>query len=278
MWAAFPRKPSSLRTRPVRCKGGRPFRRADGNPVGIDFPAVMERMRKLRADLSPHDSARRFAKLGVDVFLGEARFAGPDTIEVAGQMLRFKRAVIATGARAVEPPSGLAEAGYPDQRNGIQSYSVSGPACVHRWRTDWLRVAQAFQRWVPRSACSTKTRTCWNREDIEAAALVQKALLREGIALRLNATITRIERSAGGRLIYYEAQGKEETFAVDEILAGAAVRRISRAQLEAAGVNYDQRKGVLVNDYLQTSNPHVYGAGDVCLDGIHPCRRFFAGS
>src|SRR5262245_56384021 len=67
-----------------------------GAPAQADFAAVMERMRKLRADLSPNDSAQRFAKLGVDVFLGEARFAGPDTVEVGGRTLRFKRAVIAT--------------------------------------------------------------------------------------------------------------------------------------------------------------------------------------
>src|SRR4030095_8925041 len=81
-----------------------PFGVRAREPVEVDFPAAMARLRKLRADLSPHDSARRFAKLGVEVCLGEARFAGPDTVEVAGQTLRFKRAVIATGARAVEPP------------------------------------------------------------------------------------------------------------------------------------------------------------------------------
>src|SRR5262245_30357444 len=84
-----------------------------GATAQVDFATVMERMRKLRADLSPTDSAGRFAKLGVDVFLGEAHFAGPDTVEVEGKALRFKRAVIATGARAVAPPvPGLSEAGY----------------------------------------------------------------------------------------------------------------------------------------------------------------------
>jgi len=101
---------------------------------------------------------------------------------------------------------------------------------------------------------------------MEAAALVQKAFIREGIALRLNATITQVERSAGGKLVYYEAQGKEETLAVDEILAGAGrAPNIEGLNLETAGVQYDRRKGVLVNDCLQTSNPHIYGAGDVCL-------------
>src|SRR2546426_340028 len=90
-----------------------PFGVRVGSPVQADFPAAMKRMRQLRADLSPHDSAQRFAKLGVDVFLGEARFAGPDTVEVGGQTLRFKRAVIATGARATDPPDPrLTESGY----------------------------------------------------------------------------------------------------------------------------------------------------------------------
>ncbi|HYR02180.1 MAG TPA: FAD-dependent oxidoreductase, partial [Syntrophobacteria bacterium] len=72
--------------------------------TAADFPAVMERMRRLRARISHHDSARRFRELGVDVFLGEGRFAGPDRMEVAGKTLRFRRAVIATGARPVDPP------------------------------------------------------------------------------------------------------------------------------------------------------------------------------
>src|SRR3954447_14578768 len=79
-----------------------------------DFPAVMQRLRRVRARISEHDSARRFQnELGVDVFLGDARFASADTVEVGGRMLRFKRAVIATGARAVAPGiTGLADAGF----------------------------------------------------------------------------------------------------------------------------------------------------------------------
>lgn len=57
--------------------------------VTVDFPAVMARMRRLRAQISTHDSARRFQSLGVDVFLGEARFTGRDTVDVDGQTLRF---------------------------------------------------------------------------------------------------------------------------------------------------------------------------------------------
>ena len=68
----------------------------------FDFGAAMERMRKLRAGISEHDSVERFTKLGVDVFLGNGRFAGPNAIEVDGKKLQFARAVIASGARAAE--------------------------------------------------------------------------------------------------------------------------------------------------------------------------------
>jgi len=80
----------------------------------VDFAAVMERMRRIRAQIAPHDSAERFTKeLGVDVFLGEGRFVGRDALEVAGARLRFRRAVIATGARAGAPDvPGLADAGF----------------------------------------------------------------------------------------------------------------------------------------------------------------------
>ena len=238
-----------------------------GKPVEIDFPAVMERMRKLRADLSPNDSAQRFAKLGVDVFLGEARFAGPDTVEVAGKTLRFKRAVIATGARALEPLiPGLAEAGYLTNETVFNLTQCPARLAVIGGGPIGCELAQAFQRLGSQVCLLHKNAHLLDREDMEAAAIVQRSFVREGVTLRLNAKITRAERNGGGKLVSYETQGKEETLAVDEILAGAGrAPNIEGLNLEAAGVQYDRRKGVLVNDYLQTSNPHIYGAGDVCL-------------
>ena len=234
----------------------------------VDFPAVMERMRKLRADLSPTDSAQRFAKLGVDVFLGEARFAGPDTVQVAGETLRFKRAVIATGARAVEPPiPGLAEVGYLTNETVFNLTQRPARLAVIGGGPIGCELAQAFQRLGSQVSLFHKNAHLLDREDMEAAAIVQSAFIREGIALRLNATLTRVERNGGGKLIYFEPQGKEETLTVDEILIGTGrAPNVEGLNLEAVGVQYDPRKEVLVNDCLQTTNPRIYAAGDVCLN------------
>ena len=80
----------------------------------VDFSAVMARMRRLRAGISHHDSVTRFSQeLGVDVFLGDARFLSSDTVAVGDARLRFARAVLCSGARAAEPEiPGLADAGF----------------------------------------------------------------------------------------------------------------------------------------------------------------------
>jgi len=236
-------------------------------PAQVDFPAVMERMRKLRADLSPHDSAERFAKLGVDVFLGEARFVGPDTIEVGGQTLRFKRAVVATGARATDPPvPGLAETGYLTNQTVFNLTECPPRLAVMGGGPIGCELAQAFQRLGSHVSLLHKNAHLLDREDTDAAALVQKAFIREGITLRLNARITRVERNGAGKLVWYELQGKEETLAVDEILAAAGrAPNVEGLNLETVGVQYEPGKGVLVNDRLQTTNSRIYAVGDVCL-------------
>jgi len=236
-------------------------------PAQVDFPAVMERMRKLRADLSPHDSAERFAKLGVNVFLGEAYFAGPDTVQVAGQTLRFKRAVIATGARAMQPPiPGLAEAGYLTNETVFSLTQCPARLAVIGGGPIGCELAQAFQRLGSQVSLLHKNAHLLDREDMDAAALAQKAFIREGLTVLLNTKINRVERNGGGKVLCYETHGKEERLVVDEILAGAGrAPNVEGLNLETAGVQYDPRKGVLVNDCLQTTNPHIYAAGDVCL-------------
>src|ERR1044071_3336402 len=208
-----------------------------GSPAQADFPAVMERMRNLRANLSPADSAQRFAKLGVDVFLGEASFGGPDTVKVAGQTLRFKQAVITTGARAVEPPiPGLTEAGYLTNETVFNLTQLPAKLAVVGGGPIGCELAQAFQRLGSEVSLFHKNSHLLDREDIDAAAIVQKAFVREGIALRLNVAITRVERNGGGKIIYYKAEGKEETLAVDEILIGTGrAPNVEGPNLEAVG-------------------------------------------
>ena len=97
-------------------------------------------MRRLRASLSPNDSARRFTSLGVDVFLGEGKFTGPETIQVGDASLRFSKAAICTGARAASPDIPGIEGGrIPDQRVRVQSHRATPSPRSPRRGADRLR-------------------------------------------------------------------------------------------------------------------------------------------
>ncbi|MFP3868700.1 MAG: FAD-containing oxidoreductase [Desulfobacteraceae bacterium] len=235
----------------------------------VDFPAVMARMRRLRAGISHHDSARRFQDLGVDVFLGAARFVGPDAVEVEGRTLPFKKAVIATGGRAVHSNiAGLAEAGFLTNETVFSITERPARLLVLGGGPIGCEFAQAFQRLGCRVTMLHKHDRIMNREDSEAAELIQKRFLREGIHLILNAKPRRVTRTATGKVVHYERNGQITEIEVDEILVGAGrAPNVEGLNLEAAGVKYEagRGRGVFVNDKLQTTNPHIYAAGDICL-------------
>jgi pyruvate/2-oxoglutarate dehydrogenase complex dihydrolipoamide dehydrogenase (E3) component/uncharacterized membrane protein YdjX (TVP38/TMEM64 family) len=237
--------------------------------VEVDFAAVMARMRRLRAGISEHDSARRFRDLGVDVFLGQARFTGRDTVEVDGKTLRFKKAVIATGGRAVHPNiPGLAEAGYLTNETVFSLTERPRRLLVMGGGPIGCEFAQAMQRLGCQVTLLHKYDRLMNREDPDAAKIVQKIFLKEGITLIYNAKPIRVDRGETGKVIQYEHDGQAGVVEVDEILVGAGrAPNVEGLNLEAAGVVYEGGKGrgVVVNDKLQTSNPNIYAAGDICL-------------
>jgi len=233
----------------------------------VDFPAVMERMRRLRARISFHDSAKRLQKLGVDVFLGEGRFAGPGTVEVGGKSLRYKRAVIATGTRPVHPAiPGLAEAGFLTNETVFSLTERPRRLAVIGGGPIGCELAQAFRRLGCEIILLHSASHILNREDSDAAEILQQSFIRDGIRLILDCKTKRVEKKNGEKVIHFECQGNEEGVAVDEILLGVGrAPNVEDLNLESVGVKYDKREGVAVNDRMQTTNSSIYAAGDICL-------------
>jgi mercury(II) reductase len=233
----------------------------------VDFPAVMERMRAIRARISHHDSAWRFQQLGVDVFLGEARFTSRNTVDVGRQTLRFKKAVVATGARAVEPPiEGLAEAGYLTNETVFSLTERPEHLAVIGGGPIGCELAQAFRRLGSQVTLIELAPQLLIREDADAAEILTHALRRDGVNIRFGTKVTRVMLSGGKKLIYAESGGRGDIVAVDEILVGVGrAPNVESLNLEKVGVEYDKRNGIVVNDRLQTTNPRIYAAGDVCM-------------
>ncbi|MDA1092222.1 MAG: mercuric reductase [Acidobacteria bacterium] len=242
-------------------------------PAGseADFGAVMERMRRIRARISPHDSVARYRdEKGIDVFLGSARFTGPSTLDVDGTSLRFKKAVIATGARAAQLPiPGLAECGALTNETVFNLTTRPRRLAVIGAGPIGAELAQAFARLGCDVTLLEVMDHILGREDRDAAAIVQAALARDGVRLRLGCVIERLERRGDERVLHLADPASSDSdsapVVVDEVLVGVGrAPNIEGLGLDAAGVNYTAR-GVTVDDALQTSNPRVYAAGDVCM-------------
>jgi pyruvate/2-oxoglutarate dehydrogenase complex dihydrolipoamide dehydrogenase (E3) component len=234
----------------------------------VDFTRVMTRMREVRASISPVDSAERYSKeLGIDVFLGEARFTGPTRLEVGGATLRFKKAVVATGARPFVPPiDGLADAGYLTNETVFDLTELPRRLLVLGGGPIGCELSQAFRRFGSQVTLVEMGPQFLAREDPDAAALVEAAFARDGIDVRLSTTVTKVVSQDATRLVTLERDGHSSTITADAILV--AVGRVPNVEglgLEDAGVEFDTRRGVVVDDHLRSTNRRIFAAGDSCM-------------
>lgn len=233
--------------------------------VKYDFSAAMARMRKLRARISHNDSAQRYTKLGVDVFIGDARFTGPDTIEVEGKRLQFKKAAICTGARASTPPTpGLEEAGYLTNETVFSLTELPKRLGVIGAGPIGSELAQAFARFGSQVFLIEALHGIMPNEDHDAGEIVYSSMLRDGIKLLCCGKELKVNKTDGGKRLTVDSHDRHHDLTVDEILVGVGrTPNVEGLGLETVGVEYD-KTGVKVNDRLQTTNPRIYAAGDIC--------------
>ena len=237
-----------------------------GGPEAVgegDFPSVMERMRGLRADVSGVDGAERFRSLGVDVFLGEARFDGPASVAVDGTRLRFRRAILATGARAAVPPvSGLANTPFLTNETLFDLTELPRRLLVLGAGPGGCGLAQAFARFGSRVSVFDVQERPLPREEPEASAVLLSALQADGVSFLGGAGAVGVAGGKGGIELTFERGGTLHRREGDALLV--AVGRVPNVELglEAAGVAFTPG-GVLVDDRLRTTNRRVYAVGDV---------------
>jgi pyruvate/2-oxoglutarate dehydrogenase complex dihydrolipoamide dehydrogenase (E3) component len=236
--------------------------------IRVDFAAVMQRMRRIRARVSRVDSVQRLSATGVDVFLGEAHFTGTDALSVDGTELRFRKAVVATGARPDTPSiPGLVEAGYLTNENVFDLTKLPRRLLVIGGGPLGCELAQAFCRFGARTTIVQDLPLFLPKEERDAAQLLSDGFARDGIEVRLSTEAVRVRMEGGLKLVDLISDDYQSTVAVDAILTGTGrLPNVERLNLEAAGVDCDATTGVRIDDFLQTSNPRIYAAGDACLE------------
>jgi len=241
--------------------------RFGGPPLGTNpgnFGVAMERMRRIRAGIAPVDGAERFKGLGVDVYLGEARFTGPDTVEVEGATLHFRRAIIATGGRAsILPVPGLSEVGVLTNETVFSLTELPPRLVVIGGGPIGCELAQSFRRMGSEVTVVHADPHLLPREDGDAARVVEAALVREGVRVMNGARLLRAYRKDDLRALEVEWEGSTHTLEGEAILLAAGrTPNVDGLGLEAAGVEFT-KKGVTVDDRLRTTSKRIYAVGDV---------------
>lgn len=264
----------------------------DGNEVDVDvkvdFPKVMERMRKLRSSIAPVDGHARGNSVGSAVFQGKGIFTSPYTIEVVedgkklgdakNPVLRFRKAVIATGGRPSIPDvKGLADAPYTTNLNLFNLQSLPEKMVVLGAGIVALEMAQAFAAFG--SKVTVLARSQLLSGDEEAAKAIRQTLEQDGVTFLDEVKIKEVKtlrpRGKNGELplmnvnLVHEQSSKPVSLDCECLLV--AIGRTANVQnmgLENANINYHQTQGVLINDYAQSvSNPNIYAVGD-CVANV----------
>lgn len=230
--------------------------------VEVDFAAVLERVRRLRADIAPHDAAERAREAGVDVHLGEAHFVAHDAVECAGQRLRFRRAVIACGGRPRIPSvPGLEAAGYLTPATVFGLTRAPRRLAVLGGGPVGCELAQGMARLGLEVTLLQDGKRLLPRDDPEASDVLERVFSNE-MRLWLDVQVTRIETSPRGKVLHAVRLGESFTVEVDEILlATGRAPALESLQLEAAGIRLDGGHPA-ADEHLRTSNARVYVAGD----------------
>ena len=241
--------------------------RAPGE-ITVDFAMAMERVRRIRARVGRVDSAARLTAAGIDMFFGTARFTSGDSVDVDGTRLRFRKALIATGSRSMAPAiPGLAEAGYLTNETVFDLTALPATLLVIGGGPLGCELAQAFARFGTRTVIAHNEPLFLPKEERDAAQILAEAMARDGVEIHLNTEAVNVRTEGGKKHIETINDGNVATIVVDQILTGIGrVPAVEGLGLDAAGVAFDVEAGVHVDDFLRTTNPRIYAAGDVCLE------------
>jgi pyruvate/2-oxoglutarate dehydrogenase complex dihydrolipoamide dehydrogenase (E3) component len=236
--------------------------------VTVDFAAAMAHVKRAIAAIAPHDAPERLRREGVEVVHGTGRFAAPDRVEVGGRIVRFRRAMIATGASPLLPPiPGLREVDPLTSNTVWDLTHLPRRLVVLGGGPIGAELGQAFARLGSQVTLVEVADGLLPRDEPEARELVAAALAADGVDVRVGTEAVRVERDddAGTRLVV-DHEGREQAVPFDELLVALGRRpNVTDLGLDAAGVDLDERGAVAVDARLRTSNPRIYAGGDVTM-------------
>jgi pyruvate/2-oxoglutarate dehydrogenase complex dihydrolipoamide dehydrogenase (E3) component len=236
--------------------------------MAVDFAKIMSRMRRIRAQISGHLSVEQLQRKGIDIFFGHARFNGKRSIALDNLELRFKKAIIATGSEPYIPPiPGLVEAGFLTDKNIFNLSSRPESLLVIGGGALGCELAQAFGRFGTKVTIVQQDPMFLNNIERDSAQILSGILADENIAIYLNSEVKKISVDGSKKIIDILTTDTKTTITVTDIAVGVGqVPNTADLGLEMAHVAVSDQGGIIVDDYLRTSNSRIYAVGNICAD------------
>jgi pyruvate/2-oxoglutarate dehydrogenase complex dihydrolipoamide dehydrogenase (E3) component len=230
--------------------------------VEVDLDAVRRRARQV-IDEQSDEGAAPFERIGVRVFLQEARLVGAHDLELAdGTRIVADKIVLATGTEATIPPiDGLGDGPYWTNREAIwDATRVPSTLVVIGTGAIGIEFSQIFARFGARVTALEALPHILPSEDEQAAAALVPPLEAEGIELRPGVRITAARHD--GSTWRVEVEGADPLTA-EQVLVTTGRRPVFEGHdLGAAGIDLDDRGRPVLTRTLRTTNPDVWAAGD----------------
>jgi pyruvate/2-oxoglutarate dehydrogenase complex dihydrolipoamide dehydrogenase (E3) component len=246
----------------------------DGGGAAVDFTRVHGHVKEAVASIAPMDSRERYRAMGVQVIEAEARFTGTRTVLAGGRIIQARRFVLATGSRPAIPPiPGLDQVPFFtndtifDLAERPEHLVVIGGGAIG------VEIAQAYRRLGAEVTLIEAGERILTREDPEMAAVVERSLRVEGIAIQVGASIHRVETGTDGHFTIVLGDESGAKVEGSHLLVATGRRPVVEdLGLEDAGIDVD-KSGIVVGRSLRTTNRQVYAIGD-CAGGAGAGARF----
>jgi len=230
----------------------------------VDFPAVMDHVHRVIAAIEPNDSQARFEGLGVRVIRAHGRFVEPNEIDAEGIHIKAWRIVIATGsAPAVPPIAGLTGVPFLTNETVFENRVLPRHLIVLGGGPVGVEMAQAHRLLGSEVTVLEALPRILAHDDAELTTLLVERLVADGVRIRTDARIRRIERDGEGVVVALATESGEERISGSHLLVAAGRRaNLGELDLAKAGIERDDRGALRLDRRLRTTNRRVFAVGD----------------
>jgi pyruvate/2-oxoglutarate dehydrogenase complex dihydrolipoamide dehydrogenase (E3) component len=225
----------------------------------IDLGKVLNHVENVIQEVYASETPEVLTKKGIDVIIGNPSFISPKKIQINNQVIEASKLLICTGARPLIPEiKGLKDIAYHTYETIFRLKKLPKTILIIGGGPIGCELAQAFSRLGSKVTMIVRSPRLLKKEEIETSELLKDVFQKENIQIHLNANIQRVWEYKSG----IHVQNRDEELIGDLLLVATGRRpQLESLNLDKAKVKYD-KNGIAVNKHLQTSQGHIYAAGD----------------